>query len=240
MRTGLVSTNVAAGVTRLSEQAITPVHRSYFYLIEGTERFCLFDSGYGLGWTLGDLDLDPQKPLVAIASHSHYDHVGRLFECHDRRAHAAEADIYARMDPQEIQAFPFLSELEVLSDGALLTPASYQIPPAPLGDTISDEDEINIGGRTLTVIHTPGHSPGSVSLFDADNRLLFCADVLHDGYIFDDIPGADPVAVRHSHARLLMLNFDYALPGHGAVLSKSEFSQRAEDYLRRQSIGDFK
>lgn len=230
MGMGLIAERLAPNVMRFCEAMICPSERSHFYLVEGNVSDCLIDSGWGLGWSFSDLPRAGEKPLIAVATHSHCDHVGRFFEATTRLGHQCEAVQFASEDPVEKQAFPYLDGRKILADGGELTPASYHLPASPLSGTLADGAAIDLGGTCLEVCHTPGHSPGSLSLFDPGTGTLFCADAVHDGRIIDDIPGADRESLLTSHRRLLELDVRVVGPGHGNVLDAPSFRKHIAAY----------
>ena len=227
---GLVAEEVAPGVKRLSEAALLPAERSFFYLVEGADRDCLIDGGWGFCASLEGLRADPEKPLVAIATHSHFDHIGMLHLAAERCGHPAEAAIFARPDPIATQALPYLSGRAVLVGGAAIAPASIIQQPCPLHRFVGESSRLELGSRALEILHVPGHSPGSLCVVDRASGLLFSADTVHDGHIYDDIPGADRRDLLLSHRRLAEVDFALAMPGHGAILSRPEFIERIDRY----------
>ncbi len=228
----LIVEPLAAGVTRLSETAVSLAERSFFYLIQGSELDCLVDGGWGFCRSLDTIRADPRKPLVAIGTHSHFDHIGALHLAQKCYGHASETAIFQNPDPAATQALPYLAGLSVFADGSSVAPETIRQTPCPLRGFLADGDAIDLGGRSLRVIHTPGHSPGSLSLVDERNGLLFCADTVHDGHIHDDIPGADRAALLMSHERLAEVDFMQACPGHGATLRRDEVHSRIARYRR--------
>lgn len=234
MNTGLVVESISwrPRVQRLSEAGVQPEERSYFYLIETETRACLIDSGWGLGWTTAELPLlQHDRAVTAIASHSHVDHIGMFGAFTNRLAHGEEAAVYASPDQKATQAWPYLEGRALLNEGdGRINLAAYEIAPAPLTGTLGDGDVIDLQGARLEVIHTPGHSPGSISLRCPEAGLLFTADVLHAGPIYDEIPGASRAAVLTSHRRLSTLDFGHVAPGHGPMLSRREALARMAAY----------
>ena len=99
---------------------------------------------------------------------------------------------------------------------------------------LEDGAVVDLGGRRLVALHTPGHSPGSISLFDEGSHSLFCGDVLLSDQIFDDIPGAEPALIRQSHRRLATLPFQRSFGGHGVVMSRDTALAR----MARYAVGD--
>lgn len=218
----LLGEQIASGVTRFSEAILNPEDRSYFYLMEGRERDCLIDGGWGFCNSLDAVRGKPEKPLISIATHSHFDHIGMLHLVDLRLGHASEASVFKHPDPIRTQALPFLAGKPVLVGRACVEASSIDQMPCSLSETVDDGATIDLGGVVLRIIHTPGHSPGSLTVFVEEPGLLFCADTLHDGHIYDDIAGADRTALARSHRRLSEINFRIACPGHGAVLSRPE------------------
>jgi glyoxylase-like metal-dependent hydrolase (beta-lactamase superfamily II) len=227
---GLVVEEVAPGVRRLSEAAPLPAERSFFYLVEGADRDCLIDGGWGFCVSLEALRSDPAKPLVAIATHSHFDHIGMLHLAAERCGHPAEAATFARPDPTATQALPYLAGRTVLDGGGAIAPDTITQHACPLHRFIGEGSRIELGSRTLEIMHTPGHSPGSLCVLDRAAGLLFSADTVHDGHIYDDIPGADRRDLVLSHRRLAEVDFALALPGHGAILARPDFLDRIDRY----------
>jgi glyoxylase-like metal-dependent hydrolase (beta-lactamase superfamily II) len=229
---GLIVDPVAPGVLRLSEAVVSERERSYFYLLVGRDADCLIDGGWGFCSSLVALRPEPSKPLLAIATHSHFDHIGLLHLAGNRYGHPAEAAVFAEPNPFATQVLPYLDGLEALAGGGRIDPASVRQHACPLDAFLDEGGTLDIGGRSLTALHTPGHSPGSLTILDAANGLLFCADVVHDGHIWDDIPGADQSLLLRSHERLLEVDFALACPGHGAILSPAAFQHRIARYRR--------
>jgi glyoxylase-like metal-dependent hydrolase (beta-lactamase superfamily II) len=92
------------------------------------------------------------------------------------------------------------------------------VPPPPEPDALlRDGDDLEVAGVTLRVLHTPGHTPGSVSLYAPDARLLFSGDTLFRGSIGrTDLPGGDYEQLIASITGRLMALPDETrvLPGH--------------------------
>lgn len=92
------------------------------------------------------------------------------------------------------------------------------------------EGDLNLGKEkkvNLKVLHTPGHSPGSISLYWPDNRVLITGDVLFYGGVGrTDLPGGDGKLLKQSIERLSELDIEYLLPGHstefGSIIKGSD------------------
>jgi glyoxylase-like metal-dependent hydrolase (beta-lactamase superfamily II) len=81
-----------------------------------------------------------------------------------------------------------------------------------------EEGDLNLGKEgnlNLTIIHTPGHSPGSICIYWPDNRVLITGDVLFSGAIGrSDLPNGNGKLLKRSIERLSELDIEYLLPGH--------------------------
>ncbi len=95
------------------------------------------------------------------------------------------------------------------------------------------EGELELGSRTFQVLHTPGHSPGSISLYWPEKKALFTGDVVFPlGVGRTDFPGGDGLLLRESIERLARLDAEWLLAGHGEVIQGKKNIQRNFAYIR--------
>jgi hydroxyacylglutathione hydrolase len=137
-----------------------------------------------------------------VASHAHLDHIM-----------AARAIVEATGAPFLLhQADQFIADNLPVSARMLL---GHDVPPAPTPDAFpTDGQDLEIAGVTVQVIHTPGHTPGSLCLYAADARLLFSGDTLfRESVGRTDLPGGDTDQILRSISRRL-----FALPADTRVL----------------------
>ncbi len=144
---------------------------------------------------------------LILATHQHFDHV-------------AEAGPLAAATGAPIAAHRL--EAEIMGQGA--RPRIFpgpEISPAPVSRELSEGDTIVLDGLVLQVLHTPGHTPGSICLYSPQEALLISGDTLFaGGYGRYDLPGGDPRLLRDSLRRLGALPAaTRVLPGHGAATS---------------------
>jgi len=168
---------------------------NYSYLIVGTQRAVLVDAG------TGNRDIVPvvrsltTLPVTVIPSHLHFDHVGALGRL-DRTALLDTGDLRGRARDGTLA----LGRYEFLGFADGLRPPRFRVdewwPPA---------SSVDLGGRRLAVIPTPGHTPTSVSLYDADRHQLFCGDFIYPGQLYAFLPGASRRAYLETTDRLLAL-----------------------------------
>ena len=158
-----------------------------------------------LAWIADELDARGWTLKLIISTHGHWDHIGdnAAVAKHtgaDIAVHSLDRDRLT--DPQPLWA-PF----EIL-------------PSVPAVD-LAEGGEIRFGSMRLTVLHTPGHTEGSVCLLDRDTGFLFSGDTLFaGGWGRVDLPGGDPAAMVESLGRLATLEDGIGVfPGHGDATS---------------------
>ena len=106
--------------------------------------------------------------VLAVATHSHFDHIGSHHEFGDRAAHPSEAPYLAAPDRKAILIEPYATEnMFTALPPSGFDQGRYEILPAPVTRLIEDGDVLELGVRHLEVLHTPGHSPGSIALWEA-------------------------------------------------------------------------
>lgn len=222
-----------AGLWLIRERHVHPFARCNIWLLRGRDRDLLIDSGTGLRPLAPWVASPVGRPLVALATHGHFDHVGALHEFQDRRAHRLEAPDYATM-PDELTLAPLfraLPEPVTQPPRSGWSVAGYQVAAAPVAAPLDEGDRIELGDRTLTVLHLPGHSPGSIGLLDERNGILFSGDALYDGELIDDFPTSDVEAYLATMARLRALPIVAGHGGHGPSFDRARRDVLVEAYL---------
>lgn len=146
-----------------------PPMRFQQYLVLGTEKALLIDSGFGLGSLKKVVDRLTSLPVVLINTHGHPDHGGGNAEFGRPLLHPDDNELYRCK-------CSFESRLEEAFHWGLEdAPQQLQpTPPEPL--PLADGHVFHLGGRELRAIHTPGHSRGSVCIFDERTGTLFSGD----------------------------------------------------------------
>lgn len=165
------------GVWRIQE----PLHDENVksFLVLGSERAALIDTGMGIADILAVVRSITDLPVTVINSHAHWDHIGGNALFDEIWVHEAEADGLVGGVPNETLAWWFAPDYlrGPLPEGVAAESISY--PPTPPTGTLEGGEEIDLGDRCLEVIHCPGHSPGGIALWDEHNRILFSTDVAY-------------------------------------------------------------
>ncbi|MGQ0565133.1 MAG: MBL fold metallo-hydrolase [Gemmobacter sp.] len=229
------ATAVAPGLTCLTEPHVHDFYRANIWHLAGRDADLVVDFGCGLFPLRPALPLTG-RPVIAVATHAHIDHVGGFHEFADRRGPAAEAQHFAAMDePGTLQA-----TLRAIPDALARLPApdfdlaAWTLTPAPLSTALREGDLIDLGDRRFRVLHLPGHTPGSLGLLDETDGLFFTGDAIYDDTLVDDRPGSDIAAYCATMDRLRHLDVSLACGGHGPPFDRARMVGIAEDYLRRK------
>ncbi|MEJ7838006.1 MAG: MBL fold metallo-hydrolase [Thermomicrobiales bacterium] len=166
------------------------------YLVVGADRAVLIDTGCGVGDLRRLVEGLTSLPITVVNSHAHWDHIGNNYQFEEIWIHEAEADVLELGVPNTKlrPAFQPNQLTGPMPDGVDIETLAF--PPTTATRRLADGDLIDLGGRTLEVIHGPGHSVGGISLLDAGNRFLFSTDVGYAGALYVYRPGLLPTYQR--------------------------------------------
>jgi glyoxylase-like metal-dependent hydrolase (beta-lactamase superfamily II) len=161
------------------------------YLLLGKRQALLFDTGPGIYSIRSLVRSITQLPLLVIPSHLHFDHVGDV----------QEFDNVRLLDTPALRA--------QVHDGYFVEPSEQYLLRSTkrfrVRGWIADGQTIDLGGRLIRFVSTPGHTPDSVSLIDASHRRMFTGDIVNRIVTLCDVPGSDVRAMAASLRRLLEL-----------------------------------
>lgn len=235
------SNEVENGVVWINE----PHHNEnvYCYLVHGKTADLLIDTGMGIKPILPLLDQirDLSKELLIVNTHWHFDHIGgnyefeKVFVPNNARERSGILGGWSKQMMDEY----FFSEGFWHNKNSRPYPSTFnlkdfsikgysKIKPLP--------SQFDLGDRIIRVINTPGHTLGSVSLFDETHGLLFPSDSLYEGglYVFDD-KESDPDQYLTSMQEIAKLPIKTIHPGHNHSDTRNfpNLIQEAIDLLQR-------
>jgi len=228
-----VKTPVDQQITLVTEPFVDPFFSANIWLVRGADADLVVDTGMGLRPLRPVLDLTPGKPVLALATHIHLDHVGGLHEFEHRLGPRQSAGAFATM-PDALTFADEYREIErpvtrLPSPG--WTPADYRLTPAPLTRILDEGDVIDLGDRRFVVLELPGHSPDGIGLFDEKSGVFFGGDAIYDDTLLDDIPGADKAVYRQTMERLKTLPIRIGHGGHGPSFDAKRMRGIIDGYL---------
>lgn len=245
-------TQVDDGLSVVTEPHAHELLRANIWHLRGSRRDLVVDAGLGmLSLRQGVPQLFERDPALVV-THAHLDHLGGAHEFDSCYAHPAEAvhtpapgtlrgeRLVGTLGPEAAYAEEFP---ELLVDAAPVPgfdPDSYVLRPPTSYLPVEDGDVIDLGDRTLTVLHLPGHSPGSIALFEPDPGALFSGDVVYDlredEELLDAISGANVPDYVDSLTRLGDLPVSVVHPGHGQPFGRRRLLELIHAYVDSRTV----
>lgn len=198
---------------------------THCYLLNGSVSSLLIDTGLGICNIRDEVMKLTNKPIIAVATHIHWDHIG---------GHAHFPDFYAHKDELNWLdgEFPLSSEQikEMVVDRCDL-PEGYDVNDYEFFQgnptrILSDGDEIDIGGRIIKVVHTPGHSPGHMCFWEENRKYVFTGDLVYKDTLFAYYPSTDPQAYLDSLEKIAELSVGRIFPAHHSLDIQPEILKR--------------
>lgn len=187
------------------------------YLFVGPSQPILVDTGTGIRNIRTDVIQElTDTEIIVVTTHCHWDHIGGhsqfgLIYIHEDEVEWLEKGIPVSLEDIRRTLMNGRVDLQLCPDFDVNTYIPPKIPaPCPLkhGDRLSN------GQHELQVIHTPGHSPGSICLFEPNRLILVTGDTLYRGTIYANYPSTNPALLYQSLSGLVDLCPSYILPGH--------------------------
>lgn len=239
------SREVGEGVTLLWEPHVDPYLLTNVWHVRGRDRDLVVDTANGLGRLRPVVEaMANGRPIVAVATHAHFDHVGGLFEFDERWVHRTDAPaVTVPEDPLRLLAADlspaFMQDMEVYGyrpPEVLIQAlpeegfdvAGFRTPPCEPTRLVGEGDAVELGERRFEVLHVPGHTPGSIALWDEDGGLLFTGDTV---YADDALYGPDEEAFHGSLRRLHDLPASIVCGGHNRPFGRDELVRIIDDIL---------
>ena len=234
-------------ITLVSEPHVHPLLRCNVWLVDGTDGNLVVDTALGLRPLRSIAEHELDGPLLAVATHAHGDHVGGFHEFDERAIHQAEAATAAEPGLTTLVTGYFPPSVtepylhagydmpELLIDAAPaegFDPAAVVIAAAPATRVLHGGDVLELGSRQFEVLHLPGHSPGSIGLWEARTGVLFSGDAVYDGPLLDELDGSDIDDYIATMIRLRELPVTVVHGGHESSFDRHRLIALCDAYLR--------
>ncbi len=205
------------------------------YLIEGRNKAVLLDTGMGIGDIKKVIEHLTRLKVFVVNSHTHFDHVGDNHQFDEIAVFDDDFEIDNLERGQTIEELSPKRLYRPLPKG--FDPKAYKILPSKPTHLLKHEELIDLGDRKLKVLHTPGHSPGSICLLDTKSRELFTGDTFYLSSLLANLPESDSLAYSRTADYLASLapSISVLRPSHDdsrrQPFAESEFLTRlAEAY----------
>ena len=205
---------------------------THCYLLNGTERSLLIDTGLGICNIHDEIIKLTGNPVAAAATHIHWDHIGGHEYFPDFYAHGEELGWLNGEFPLTMEQIK-----EMVIDRCEL-PAGYDVEKYEFfqgqpSRVLQDNDIIDLGNRRIRVCHTPGHSPGHMCFWEEDRGFLFTGDLVYKDTLFAYYPSTDPDAYLNSLERISSLPVSRVFPAHHSLDIQPEILIRMRDAFRQ-------
>ncbi|MCP4390902.1 MAG: MBL fold metallo-hydrolase [Gammaproteobacteria bacterium] len=199
----------------LRETHIDPYAVGDIWIVRGRDRDLVVDTGSGKVNPAPLVEAIAARPVTAIVLNASYDHAGGWHNFPDRLCHPLDAATLETFDVESAEVFDYLNDATLKAlpvEGYQLS--DYSLTQASPTRTVDEGDVIDLGDRSLRVMHVPGRSPGGIALWEESSGCLFTSDMLYDGDHGLAWPPADAAVYCASLRRFRALPVKRVYPGH--------------------------
>jgi glyoxylase-like metal-dependent hydrolase (beta-lactamase superfamily II) len=233
----------------LREPGLHRLIAANIWWIRGRDRDLVIDSGNGIA-SLRQLlpEIFERDPLLVV-THFHGDHAGGAHEFDAVCAHAADAGRISAPQPGSLAGGRPLADDGSLDGTALAVlppllinglphegydPGRYELRPAAVTREVGEGDVIDLGDLSFTVLHLPGHTAGSIGLYDEHAGTLFTGDVIYDGILLDTGESSDIPSYVATMRRLAEIPVSIVHGGHKPSFGQGRLIEIASDYIAKR------
>ena len=242
---------ISDDITLLWEPHVVPLMRCNIWHVRGGDRDLMIDTGMGVASLREAAKHLLDKKVTAVATHTHSDHVGGHHEFEHTLVHTLEAErlrapgdggtlLASVMGPEAVArwakvGYPFDGDLITALPHPDYDMAGYHVRAAAVTEIVAEGDVVDLGDRRFEVLHLPGHSPGSIGLWEAATGTLFSGDALYDGPLLDEIDGADIPTYVRTMKRLRELPVSVVHAGHDPSFGRARLVELCDAYLAKRA-----
>jgi len=244
---------ISDDITLLWEPHVIPLMRCNIWHVRGRDRDLLIDTGMGIASLREAMAPLIDKPITAVATHTHADHVGSHHEFDDCLVHRLEADGMAEPSARNtlvtsefeageltmlrIAGYEIGETLITALPHAGYKLATYSVRPARPTRIVDEGHVVDLGDRSFEVLHLPGHSPGSIGLWERQTGTLFSGDAIYDGPLLDELHHSDIADYLRTMRRLRELPVNIVHAGHDPSFGRARLIELVDAYLARRDPG---
>ena len=220
------------GLWRLREVHIDPFLAGNIWLVPGSERALVIDSGTGMRSPAPLAEAIAGVPILAVALNRFYDHAGGLCHFDARACHAEEAAAISEPTGKTSESDDFVND-EMFSalPEAGYRASDYRMQGAAPTRLLEEGETIDLGGRRIEVLHTPGMTAGSLCLLERETGSLFTSDTMYDDPLDRGLEPLDPGPFAESLKRLRELPVSRVYGGHFEPMTGARMHEIIDTYL---------
>ena len=242
---------ISDDITLLWELHVTPLMRCNIWHVRGRDRDLMIDTGMGIVSLREAARHLLDKKVTAVATHTHTDHIGGHHEFDHTLVHELEADelrsprdkgtlLASVMGAEEIRklaiaGYPIEGDLITALPSADYDMGAYGTRDSAVTEIVTEGDVVDIGDRHFEVLHLPGHSPGSIGLWEKATGTLFSGDAIYDGPLLDEIDGAHIPTYIRTMKRLRELPVRVVHAGHDPSFGRERLRELCDAYLEKRA-----
>lgn len=235
-------TEVDARIARIEEPHVHELLRANIWHVRGRDRDLVVDAGLGVASLRTERPEVFTNDPVVVVTHAHLDHMGSAYEFTERWAHPLESlhrpsgtTINGPMLGEQLGIAGELPELLVTGYPAGRGPDQYELRPTTTTRELAEGSLVDLGDIAFEVLHLPGHTPGSICLFNHAEGMLFSGDVIYDDVLLDELHESDKSDYVESLQRLKRLPVQVVHAGHGHSFGRERLHALIDAYVSRTS-----
>ncbi len=223
-------------ISVIQETGVANFMRCNIWHVKGRDFDLVIDTGMGLDplkeWVMRETD----RPIKAIITHCHFDHSACLHEFDVRLGHPAEADIMDNPTNQKVVFEGAWTRIGIIDPKQHpdFSAETFRVNAAPLTGYLDEGDVVDLGDKAYQILHLPGHSPGSIGLWDTQEKVLFSGDALYDGELLDSLYHSNLEDYARTLERVENLGAEVFHAGHFPSFGK----KRMLDLINRYRSGN--
>ena len=219
-------------ISLIEECGVAPFLRCNIWHVRGRDFDLVIDTGMGVGPLRDWIVRSSDRPIKAICTHSHFDHVAGLHEFDCRLGHRLEAEFFATGGHKATLYTGGWTKIQIIDPRyhPEFTAETHVIHPAPLTGYLDEGDVVDLGDHAYQVLHLPGHPPGSIGLYDLATKTLFSGDAIYNGPLYDAHPNADIPTYLRTLQRLKSLGAEVIHGGHYTSFGADRLREIVETY----------
>ncbi len=216
------------------------------YLVLGNKKGVIIDTGNGIGNIKAVVERLTDLPVAVLNTHTHGDHIGGNYQFDEVYAFDTPFSRDREQNGQSRADMGNYIEGEMVWKPlpAYLDTDAWLIHPFKVTKWIKDGEVLDLGGRKLELIHTPGHTPDSLCILDRENKLFWTGDSFYPAPIYVYAPSTSLDQFIESFRKMteLLPEYEWVIPSHNEPKMKKELIKECYEAalsIREGTAGEY-